>query len=118
MSKQINLGVSYVVSAIDTKTNKRVFQGTDSYSGGYPYWATYIEAADKLKTAGEAQKRYSNQSGFLASGVQDVEILKVSVIAEVMTRETIISEERAKAQAEINKIQADLAEHIRKLEAM
>ena len=105
---------AYQVSAI-LKDGSRVWYDTDPNSGGYPYWSKFhsqktFESLDKVPTFGPAD--YMRTSG----GVIRIEILEVEITARVLQVEDLVSRTKAKAMAEIEAIQAELARKIALLE--
>ena len=106
---------AYALSAID-KSGKRVFYDTDSHSGGYPYWSPWLnqhkvwESLDKIPTF--------SSTDYMRRDVTSIEVLEVKIQAKVVQTTEIVSEARAKAEAEIAKIQKELAHKIAQLEGM
>lgn len=106
---------AYALSAID-KTGKRVFYDTDSHSGGYPYWSTFLnqfktwDSLDKVPTIGPKD--------YMRNDVTVIEVLEVEVRAKVVQTTELVSEAKAKAMAEIAKIEKELARKISALEGM
>lgn len=104
---------AYALSAID-KAGKRVYYDTDSHSGGYPYWSPYLnqhkvwESLDKIPTFGGTD--------YMRRDVTSIEVLEVKIQAKIVQTTEIVSEARAKAMAEIDKIQKELAHKIALLE--
>ena len=106
---------AYALSAID-KAGKRVYYDTDSHSGGYPYWSPYFnqfktwETLDKIPTF--------NSTDYMRRDVTSIDVIEVEVRAKVVSTTEIVSEARAKAEAEIAKIQKELSRKIAMLEGM
>lgn len=106
---------AYALSAID-KAGKRVYYDTDSHSGGYPYWSPYFnqfktwETLDKIPTL--------SGTDYMRREVVSIEVIEVKIQAKVVQTTEIVSEARAKAEAEIAKIQKDLAHKIAMLEGV
>lgn len=104
---------AYALSAID-KAGKRVFYDTDSHSGGYPYWSPYFnqhktwESLDKIPSF--------SGTDYMRRDVTSIEVLEVKIQAKVVQTTEIVSEARAKAMAEIAKIEKELAHKIAMLE--
>ena len=104
---------TYALSAID-KAGKRVYYDTDSHSGGYPYWSPFWnqhkswDTLDKIPTFGPAD--------FMRRDVTSIEVIEVKIQAKVVQTTEIVSEARAKAMAEIAKIEKELARKIAMLE--
>lgn len=104
---------AYALSAID-KAGKRVYYDTDSHSGGYPYWSPYLhqdkvwESLDKIPTF--------SSTDYMRRDVASIEVLEVEIQARVVSATEIVSEARAKAMAEIAKIEEELARKIAQLE--
>jgi hypothetical protein len=106
---------AYALSAID-KAGKRVYYDTDSHSGGYPYWSPFFnqhkswESLDKIPTF--------SSTDYMRRDVTSIEVLEVKVQAKVVQTTEIVSEARAKAMAEISKIERELAQKIASLEGV
>ena len=114
-SNTFTIKKAYALSAID-KAGKRVYYDTDSHSGGYPYWSPYFnqfktwETLDKIPT-------FSN-TDYMRRDVTSIDVIEVEVRAKVVSTTEIVSEARAKAEAEIAKIQKELARKIAMLEGV
>ena len=106
---------AYVLSAIK-KDGSRVYYDTDAHSGGYPYWSTWASihkefpSLDKVPTIGPKD--------YMRNEVTSIEVLEVSYKAKVVQTTELVSEAKAKAMAEIDKIQKELARKIASLEGM
>lgn len=106
---------AYALSAIN-KAGQRVYYDTDAHSGGYPYWSPYFnqfktwETLDKIPTF--------SGTDYMRREVVSIEVIEVKVQAKVVQTTEIVSEARAKAEAEIAKIQKDLAHKIAMLEGV
>lgn len=115
MSKATSFTIkkAYALSAID-KAGKRVYYDTDSHSGGYPYWSPYWnqhktwESLDKIPTF--------SSTDYMRRDVKTIEVIEVKIQAKVVESTELVSEARAKAEAEIAKIQKELAQKIAMLE--
>ena len=103
----------YALSAID-KAGKRVYYDTDSHSGGYPYWSPWLnqhktwDALDKIPTF--------SSTDYMRTDVVSIEVLEVEIQARVVQTTEIVSEVRAKAMAEIAKLEAELNRKVALLE--
>lgn len=112
-SETFTIKKAYALSAID-KAGNRVYYDTDSHSGGYPYWSPYYnqhktwETLDKIPVQGG--------ESYMRRDVNAIEVIEVTVQAKVVQTTEIVSEARAKAEAEIAKIQKELAHKIAMLE--
>jgi hypothetical protein len=106
---------AYALSAID-KAGRRVYYDTDSHSGGYPYWSPYFnqhktwDALDKIPTF--------SSTDYMRKDVTAIEVLEIKVQAKVVSTTEIVSEARAKAMAEIAKIEQELRKKVAALEGM
>jgi hypothetical protein len=106
---------AYALSAID-KAGKRVYYDTDSHSGGYPYWSPYWnqhktwDSLDKIPTF--------SSTDYMRRDVTSIEVIEVKIQAKVVQTTEIVSEAKAKAMAEIDKIQKELTRKISQLEGM
>jgi hypothetical protein len=106
---------AYALSAIE-KSGKRVFYDTDSHSGGYPYWSSYFsqhktfESLDKIPTF--------SSTDYMRRDVTAIEVLEVEIRAKVVQTTELVSEAKAKAMAEVDKIQRELAKKVAALEGM
>lgn len=112
-TKTFTIKQAYALSAID-KAGKRVYYDTDAHSGGYPYWSPYFnqfktwETLDKIPTF--------SGTDYMRREVVSIEVLEVKVQAKVVQTTEIVSEAKAKAMAEIAKIEKELARKIAMLE--
>lgn len=106
---------AYALSAID-KSGKRVYYDTDSHSGGYPYWSPWLnqhrtwDALDKIPVLGGED--------YMRRDVVSIEVLEVEIQARVVSTTEIVSEARAKAEAEITLIRKELARKLAQLEGV
>jgi hypothetical protein len=115
MSKATSFTIkkAYALSAID-KAGKRVYYDTDSHSGGYPYWSSFLnqhttwETLDKIPTF--------SSTDYMRQDVTTIEVLEVEIRAKIVESTEMVSEARARAMAEIAKIEAELARKIAMLE--
>jgi hypothetical protein len=118
MSSTFLIRKAYALSAID-KAGKRVYYDTDAHSGGYPYWSWVFnqyktfDSLDKVPVFGP--KDYMD---YMRNDVTCIEVLEVKVQAKVVSSTELVSEAKAKAMAEIDKIQKELALKIASLEEM
>lgn len=113
--KSFTIKTVYVLSGI-RKTGDRVYFGTDSESGGYPYWSEYISSATTYPTLEEVP--IIGLDSPTSSGLASLEVLHVNTVATVVEPTDLISEARASAMAKIEKIQAELASRIAALGGM
>ncbi len=104
---------AYALSAIN-KAGERVYYDTDSHSGGYPYWSPFLnqhktwESLDKIPTF--------SSTDYMRRDVSRIEVLEVKIQAKIVESTEMVSEARAKAMAEIAKIEKELARKIAMLE--
>jgi hypothetical protein len=104
---------AYALSAIN-KAGERVYYDTDSHSGGYPYWSPYF---DQLKTWDELDEIPTlSSTDYMRRDVTRIEVLEVKIQAKIVESTEMVSEARAKAMAEIAKIEKELARKIAMLE--
>ena len=104
---------AYALSAID-KAGKRVYYDTDSHSGGYPYWSPWL---DQHKTWDELDKIPTfSSTDYMRQDVISIEVLEVEIQARVVQTTEIVSEVRAKAMAEIEKLEQELRRKVAMLE--
>jgi hypothetical protein len=104
---------AYALSAID-KAGKRVYYDTDSHSGGYPYWSPWL---DQHKTWDELDKIPTfSSTDYMRQDVVSIEVLEVEIQARVVQTTEIVSEVRAKAMAEIEKLELELRRKVSLLE--
>lgn len=106
---------AYALSAIDHDGN-RVYYYIDNYSGGYPYWSSYPENFKNWESLDEVP--IIGHKDNMRQQVTKIEVIRVEVQAKVVSTTEIVSEAKAKAMAEIAKIQKDLEERIAKVENM
>lgn len=115
MSTSFTIRKAYVLSAIK-KDGSRVYYDTDAHSGGYPYWSTFTSihnefpSLDKIPVIGPKD--------YMRNDVTTIEVLEVKYQAKVVQTTELVSEAKAKAMAEIDKIQKDLERKIASLEGM
>jgi hypothetical protein len=113
--KTFTIKRAYALSAID-KSGKRVYYDTDAHSGGYPYWSSHFglhktwETLDKIPTFGS--------DDYMRRDVIAIEVLEVETQATVVQTTELVSEAKAKAMIEVEKIQQELREKIAALEGM
>ncbi len=106
---------TYALSAID-KTGKRVYYDVDTHSGGYPYWSPYFgahrtwDSLDKIPTFGATD--------YMRRDVTAIEVLEIKIQAKIVQTTELVSEAKAKAMAEVEKIQRELAKKVAALEGM
>ena len=115
MSKETTFTIkkAYALSAID-KAGKRVYYDTDSHSGGYPYWSPWL---DQHKTWDELDKIPTfSSTDYMRQDVVSIEVLEIEIQARVVQTTEIVSEVRAKAMAEIAKLEAELNRKVALLE--
>ena len=113
--KTFTVSTDYMLSAIK-KDGTRVYYDTDDHSGGYPYWSTYASGAKKFQDLTKIPT--FKGTDYMRTDVVSIEVLKVEVRAKVIESTELVSEVKAKAMAEIDKIQKDLARKIATLEGM
>jgi hypothetical protein len=106
---------AYALSAID-KTGKRVYYDTDSHSGGYPYWSPWLNQHKTWKSLDEIPTFGSTD--YMRKDVASIEVLEVKVQAKVVSTTEIVSEVRAKAMAEIAKLELELSRKVAMLEGV
>ena len=112
-TKTFTIKRAYALSAID-RTGKRVYYDTDAHSGGYPYWSPYLnqhkvwESLDKIPTF--------TSTDYMRRDVTSIEVLEIKVQAKVVATTEIVSEVRAKAMAEIEKLEQELRRKVAMLE--
>ena len=104
---------TYALSAID-KAGKRVYYDTDSHSGGYPYWSPYF-SQDKTWESLDKIPIFSS-TDYMRRDVVSIEVLEVEIQARVVQTTEIVSEVRAKAMAEIAKLEQELRRKVAMLE--
>ena len=113
--KSFTIKTVYVLPGI-RKTVERVYFAIDSRSGGYPYWSEYISSAETYDTMEEVP--IIGHGDHPSGGLVSLEVLSVSTVARVVEATELISEAKARAMAEIEKIQAELASRIAALGGM
>jgi len=111
--KTFTISTAYILSAID-KAGQRVYYDTDAHSGGYPYWSTWAPSAKRFETL-EKIPTFSG-TDYMRRDVVSIEVLEVKMQAKVIQTTEIVSEAKAKAMAEIAKIEKELARKIAMLE--
>ena len=111
--KTFTIRKAYVLSAID-KAGQRVYYDTDSHSGGYPYWSPYF-GLDKTWDELDKVPTFSS-TDYMRRDVVSIEVLEVEIQARVVQTTEIVSEVRAKAMAEIAKLEQELRRKVAMLE--
>ena len=112
-TKTFTLKQAYMLTAID-KAGQRVYYDIDSHSGGYPYWSNWYN--DRTFDSLEKIPTFSGSDTYMRREVTSIEVLEVKVQAKVIESTEIVSEAKAKAMAEIAKIEKELAHKIAMLE--
>lgn len=114
-TKSFTLRKAYVLSGIK-KDGSRVFYDIDAHSGGWPYWSPstfapkQFDSLEKVPTIGPKD--------YMRNDVVSIEVLEVKLQARIVNSTEIVSEAKAKAMAEIEKIQKELARKVSMLEGM
>ena len=106
---------AYVLSAINKK-GERVYYDTDSHSGGWPYWSTWTSIKQEFASLDKVP--VIKPTDYMYKEVNTIEVLEVTHKAKVIQTTDLVSEARAKAEAEIAKIQKELAQKIAMLEGV
>ena len=112
-TKTITLRKYYLLSAINKK-GERVYFDMDYHSGGYPYWSPDETGCKKFGTLDKIPTLKGDD--YMRQDVVRVEVLEVKQQAKIVQSTEMISEARAKAMAEIAKIEQELARKIALLE--
>ncbi len=113
--KTFTLRSAFILSGIK-KDGTRVFYDTDSHSGGYPYWSNYCSSnkefasLDKVPTIGPKD--------YMRNDVVTIEVLEVTHRAKIISSTELVSVAKAKAMAEVEQIQKELAKKIAMLEGL
>jgi hypothetical protein len=114
-STEFTIKKTYALSAID-KAGKRVYYDTDAHSGGYPYWSPWLnqhktfDSLDKIPTF--------SSTDYMRRDVVSIQVLEVEIRAQVVQFTELVSEAKARAMAEIERIQQDLDKKVAALEGM
>lgn len=114
-NKTFTIDKTYILSAINKK-GERVYYDTDAHSGGYPYWSTFALSAKKFSSLDKVPT--IGPKDYMRNDVNSIEVLEVTYRAKVIQSTELVSEARAKAEAEIAKIQKELAQKIAMLEGV
>jgi hypothetical protein len=114
-TKTFTIRKAYVLSAINKK-GERVYYDTDSHSGGYPYWSTFTSIRKEFASLDKVP--VIKPTDYMYKDVNTIEVLEVTHRAKVIQTTELVSEARAKAEAEIAKIQKELAQKIAMLEGV
>jgi hypothetical protein len=109
------ISTGYLLSAIK-KDGSRVYYDTDAHSGGYPYWSSYSVQAKKFKDLATIPTLKNDE--YMRTDVVRIEVLIVELRATIVESTELVSDAKAKAMAEIDKIQKELARKIATLEGM
>jgi hypothetical protein len=113
--KTFTLRSAYILSGIK-KDGSRVYYDTDDHSGGYPYWSTYCSTRKEFPTLDKVPT--IGAKDYMRNDVIAIEVLEVTHRAKIISSTELVSDAKAKAMAEIEKIQKELAKKIAKLEGM
>lgn len=113
--KTFTLRSAFVLSGIK-KDGSRVFYDTDDHSGGYPYWSTLVSQRKEFSTLDKVPT--IGPKDYMRNDVITIEVLEVTYRAKVVSSTELVSEAKAKAMAEVEKIQAELTKKIALLEGM
>jgi hypothetical protein len=113
--KTFTIRKAYVLSAINKK-GERVYYDTDDHSGGWPYWSTFTSIRKEFASLDKVP--VIKPTDYMYKEVKTIEVLEVSYKAKVIQTTELVSEARAKAEAEIAKIQKELAQKIAMLEGV
>ena len=113
--KTFTIRKAYALSAIN-KQGQRVYYDTDSHSGGYPYWSTFPSCRKEFATLDKVP--VIKPTDYMYKEVNTIEVLEITHKAKVIQTTELVSEARAKAEAEIAKIQKELAQKIALLEGV
>jgi hypothetical protein len=114
-STEFTIKKTYALSAID-KAGERVYYDTDAHSGGYPYWSPWLnqhktfDSLDKIPTF--------SSTDYMRRDVVSIQVLEVEIRAQVVQTTELVSEAKARAMAEIERIQQDLDKKVAALEGM
>jgi hypothetical protein len=112
---KITISKRYGISAIRFD-GTRAFYDTDEHSGGWPYWSPVLNQHKTWPTLDQVPTIKGED--YLRREVTSIEIIEVTISAKVVQTTEIVSEARAKAEAEIAKIKKDLAHKIALLEGV
>lgn len=110
----LTLTTYYVLSAVH-KTGNRVYFDTDSHSGGYPYWSSSESDCKKFYSLDKIPTLTGTD--YMRKDILRIEVLEVKQQATIVESTEMISDARAKAMAEIAKIEKELARKIELLES-
>ena len=114
-TKTFTICKAYVLSAIK-KQGQRVYYDTDSHSGGWPYWSTFTSIRQEFTSLDKVP--VIKPTDYMYKEVNTIEVLEITHRAKVIQTTELVSEARAKAEAEIAKIQKELAQKISMLEGV
>lgn len=118
MSNELLVITKYVISGRRVADNARVYYASAARSGGYPYWSERIDSIDVFtypSTDGLTNLPPFRQT---QGGVVDVEVLKVDTNVYQVSKETMATALREKANREIAKIVQDLEDQLKHLEVL
>lgn len=114
-NKTFTIRKAYVLSAIN-KQGQRVYYDTDSHSGGWPYWSTFTSIRQEFASLDKVP--VIKPTDYMYKEVTTIEVLEVTHRAKIIQTTELVSQARAKAEAEIDKIQKELARKIAMLEGV
>ena len=113
--KTFTISTEYMLSAIN-KNGTRVYYAIDDQSAGYPWWSEYVSMTRKFQDITKIPT--FKGTDYMRTDVVSIEVLKVDLRAKIIGTTEIVSEVKANAMAEIDKIQKELARKIATLEGM
>ncbi len=113
-TKTLTLTKYYILSAIDT-TGERVYFDIDYNSGGYHYWSKSETGCKKFYSLDKIPTLKGDD--YTNSNIVRIEVLEVLLQAKIVESTEMISDARAIAMAEIDKIKQELARKIALLES-
>ena len=115
MSKTFTIKTTHLLSAIN-KAGKRVYYAFDHHSGGYPYWTDWTSNAKEFDVLESIPT--IGPKDYMRNDVTVIEVLRVKQQATIVESTELVSEAKAKAMAEIEKIQKELSRKVAALEGM
>lgn len=115
MPKSFIIKTTHLLSAIN-KWGIRVYYAIDHHSGGYPFWSDWVSSAQEFDVLEKIPVIGPND--YMRNNITTIEVLHVDLQVTVLDSVELVSVAKAKAMAEIEEIQRELAKKIESLKDM
>jgi hypothetical protein len=110
MSLVENLPEYYMITGITTEQHsarpgRRVYFSVDTHSGGYPYWSTLFQSAERLYDIEEAIRSYKEaKKGYMADQATSIMLVMARTSLHAVSDTEI---EQTQKEAALNKLTAE-----------